>query len=404
MLMLLGAAAVVASFLLLYSLHETTAALHETTAALHRLQTVMFKDQEVVHNDDISLCKILAPIPDNLSWIPVPLDERGDFSLGRPNHCQGPTGMGVDLKRCCVGQCRHPRHFIRRDSPAFEGLFVKPDMEGLVSMDTMLEYLHYFVQQKNLERGNNNTDNIHSNEQPPIIDTCVLWFIGDSLSQDQADAAVCKLINLGYEIPKPQACSIDEHRGQYGLRGTCEFTSQTSQYCPKVRVRYDWHDAKFHPLNRIDEAGPVIVNWGVWSNSPEKQFEWMEGFFRTLYNDFSKFSRPDRYAFMWREHEPQHFITKDGTYGGAVTKECGDAGVYKNYRNEAAIDFLQRNNIQIPVIKSFNALRPLHGFHTPGSGDCTHYCFSPWRFDLTWHGVAQGLLQNEAVVRYRCQR
>ena len=399
MLMLLGAAAVVASFLLLYSLHETTAAPY-----IHRLQTVMFKHQEVVHNNDDSLCKILAPIPDNLLWIPVPFDERGDFSLGRPNHCQGPTGMGVDLKRCCVGQCRHPHEFIRRDNPAFEGLFVKPDMEGLVSMDTMLEYLHYFVQQKNLERDNNNTDSIYSNGQPTIIDTCVLWFIGDSLSQDQADAAVCKLINLGYEIPEPQACSIDEHRGQYGLRGTCEFTSQTSQYCPKIRVRYDWHDAKFHPLNRIDEAGPVIYNWGVWSNSPEKQLEWMEGFFRTLYNDFSNFPRPDRYAFMWREHEPQHFTTKDGTYGGAVTKECGDAGVYNNYRNEATIDFLQRNNIQIPVIKSFKALRPLHGFHAPGSGDCTHYCFSPWRFDLTWHGVAQGLLQNEAVVRYRCQR
>jgi len=264
---------------------------------------------------------------------------------------------------------------------------MKPHLPGLVSMPTMLEHLHYFVQQKSFERSAN-SNNSHHNEPP--IDTCVLWYIGRSLSQDQATAAICKLTSLGYEIPDKKKCGIDDKFGL--LSGTCELASQSSQHCPKIRVRHDWQPRGYTPNPKRDnEAGPIIYNYGVHANSPEAIEDWMENGFRPLYDDFQANDDMGRYPFMWREHEPQHFATKDGTYGGSGTK-CQGSDVYDNYRNEAAIRYFEREGLQdkIPVIKSFNALTSLDRFHL-GKGDCTHYCYSPWRFDLTWHGIALGL-------------
>eukprot|EP00984_Skeletonema_dohrnii_P024680 scaffold13822_cov77-Skeletonema_dohrnii-CCMP3373.AAC.1 len=290
-------------------------------------KTVLLKDPLQLQGQgqvDHPLCQLLPQVPDDLSWMPVPIHERGTPCS---SHAEG-----INLKRCCVGQCRKSDTIISSDQPAYEGLFLKPDMQDLVSMPTMLEHLHVFVQQQNLERINSNPRNGRAHP----IDTCVLWYIGQSLTQDQASAAICKLTSLGYEIPNKKKCDIDDQDGL--LSGTCELTSQSNQYCPKIRVRHTYVHERWQRkrTSYVDEAGPIIYNYGVRANSLEKFDEWMERKFTD--DDFQAIDQVGRYPFMWREHEPQHFATKDGSYGGQASK-CQDSGVYNNYRNEAALRF-----------------------------------------------------------------
>lgn len=366
-------------------------------------KTVMLKDirlqgqgSQADHNNP--LCQLLPQVPDDLSWIKVPTEERGPQCS---SHAEG-----INLKRCCVGQCRKSPTIIRSDQPQYEDLFLKPDMPDLVSMPRMLQHLHHFVLQKELERRNGKT-----RRRTKPIDTCVLWYVGQSLTQDQASAAICKLTSLGYEIPDKKKCNIDDMDGL--LSGDCELQSQSNPYCPKIRVRHTYEHALWQRRRNSypDEAGPIIYNYGVHANSVMEFRAWMEDKFTDA--DFQAIKsygayrgQVGRYPFMWREHEPQHFATSDGTYGGQASK-CQDAGVYDNYRNEAAFRFFERNGVldKIPIIKSFNALRPLSAFHL-GFGDCTHYCYSPWRFDLTWHGIALGLqtlpeLQNACMQLHK---
>lgn len=378
-LILLVASAAAAVFLLNHHTPEYQQAPSHRRLNVLDPKTVMLKDPLQLQGQgqvDHPLCQLLPQVPDDLSWIPVPMNERGPRCS---SHAEG-----INLKRCCVGQCRKSNTIITSDEPAYEGLFLKPDMPDLVSMPSMLEHLHVFVQQQNLERINSNPR--YGRAHP--IDTCVLWYIGQSLTQDQASAAICKLTSLGYEIPNKKKCDIGDQDGL--LSGTCELTSQSNQYCPKIRVRHTWHEIWQRKRALIlDEAGPIIYNYGVHANSLEEFDEWMEKKFTD--DDFQAIDQVGRYPFMWREHEPQHFATKDGSYGGQASK-CQDSGAYNNYRNEAALRFFERKGLlgKISFIKSFNALRPLSGFHL-GFGDCTHYCYSPWRFDLTWHGIALAL-------------
>lgn len=340
---------------------------------------------------------MLTEIPDSLPWKPVPQNERE----------QTPT-CSNSSSRCCIGQCRKPRVKIMEGTQEFDDLFLKPDMEGLVSMTGLLEFLHFFVEQKRLERrvslmGNDENTNsanegmlpdvIDSQQQqppPPITDTddiypwCTLWFIGASTTQDQARAAVCKLSSLGYEIT----------RGGLDDLNFCELTSNVSQHCPRMRVRsvYSTHFL-VNDYQSEDEAGVVIYSWGVHANSLRVFARFMKETFQPLYDDFQSIdTHPGRYAFMWREHEPQHFAAPGGTYDGKLTT-CQDTGVYNNFRNEEVHRYFKVTGLveKIPIIKSYDALKPLYMFHY--GGDCTHYCYSPWRFDLTWHGVALGLQQ-----------
>ena len=323
-LILLVASAAAAVFLLKHHTPE-----YQAPSPSHRRlnvldpKTVLLKDPLQLQGQgqvDHPLCQLLPQVPDDLSWIPVPMHERGPPCS---SHAEG-----INLKRCCVGQCRKSNTIIRSDEPAYEGLFLKPDMPDLVSMPSMLEHLHVFVQQQNLERINSNPR--YGRAHP--IDTCVLWYIGQSLTQDQASAAICKLTSLGYEIPNKKKCDINDKDGL--LSGTCELSSQSNQYCPKIRVRHTWHDIwQRKRASILDEAGPIIYNYGVHANSLEEFDEWMEKKFTD--DDFQVIDQVGRYPFMWREHEPQHFATKDGSYGGQASK-CQDSGVYNNYRNEAA--------------------------------------------------------------------
>eukprot|EP00984_Skeletonema_dohrnii_P018307 scaffold8528_cov85-Skeletonema_dohrnii-CCMP3373.AAC.3 len=341
-LILLIASAAAAVFLL--NFHSPESAPSHRRLNVLDPKTVLLKDPLQLQGQgqgqvDHPLCQLLPQVPDDLSWIPVPMNERGPPCS---SHAEG-----INLKRCCVGQCRKWHTSISSDQPAYEGLFLKPDMPDLVSMPSMLEHLHGFVQQKNLERISSNS-RYYGRAHP--IDTCVLWYIGYSLTQDQASAAICKLTSLGYEISNKQKCDINDK--DMLLRGTCELTSQSNQHCPKIRVRHTLHDIWKRKRDSIlDEAGPIIYNYGVRANTLEKFDEWMETKFTD--DDFQAIDQVGRYPFMWREHEPQHFLTMDGSYGGQASK-CQDSGVYNNYRNEAALRFFERKGLlgKISVIKA----------------------------------------------------
>ncbi len=234
-------------------------------------RTIMLKDIQLQGQDgqgqvDHPMCQLLPQVPDDLSWIKVPMEERGPQCS---SHAEG-----INLKRCCVGQCRKSPTIIRSDQPQYEDLFLKPDMPDLVSMPRMLEHLHHFVIQKELERRNGKT-----RRRTPPIDTCVLWYVGQSLTQDQASAAICKLTSLGYEIPDKKKCDIDDMDGL--LSGDCELQSQSNPYCPKIRVRHTYEHALWQRRRNSypDEAGPIIYNYGVHANSVMEFRAWMDAKF-----------------------------------------------------------------------------------------------------------------------------
>jgi hypothetical protein len=52
----------------------------------------------------------------------------------------------------------------------------------------------------------------------------------------------------------------------------------------------------------------------------------------------------------------------------------------------------------VPIVRIFNALKPKWDFHSDNSGDCTHYCYTPWRFHLTWDGMLKGLQSLQSAA------
>lgn len=344
-------------------------------------------------HDDHHLTHLLQEIPNNLSWKPVTPTERESWSWANQS-----------LMRCHIGQCRRPAMLWEEQTPEWDGLFVKPDMEDMATMETTLEYLHYFVEQKKMEREGMKHPKKKGQHEAEPIDGCTIWFIGDSTTQDQASGAICALSHLGYRPSRN--CNL---RNQGLLRGTCDMIHPTAQFCPKTRIKFHWHllDNRRFYIGRFyerdvvhdSEAGVIVFSYGVHSNTRERFALLMETKFMQFYRGFTSSNRiyhPSRYLFMWREHEPQHFDTVGGTYQGIHTTTCVDAGEqsYDNFRNEEVWKFFEENDLlgKVPIIKAFDAQKPLAMFHY--DRDCTHYCYSPWRFDLTWHGVALGLQQH----------
>jgi hypothetical protein len=99
---------------------------------------------------------------------------------------------------------------------------------------------------------------------------------------------------------------------------------------------------------------------------------------------------------MYREHEPQHFYKPGGIWNWRRNAmECNTnitRDMYDNYRNEEAEVYLRSafGANDVPIVRLFDALKPLGKLHY-GLPDCTHYCYSPWRFHVTWHGMIIGI-------------
>ncbi|KAL3906608.1 MAG: hypothetical protein SGILL_009202, partial [Bacillariaceae sp.] len=343
----------------------------------------------------------------DLVWTPTPQEKRNSWEQSE---------RMSSMEHCMLGQCRQSG--IRLNASSTE--YLEPRLKNGVKVAGLQDVLNKMQESMTKKQQENKV--------------CTLYFLGDSLTSDTTMAAVCTLVNtMGYQITR---CKSDWLGGPaYGLdREFCErnnlvdkaFESQTMQQisyfelenedatapCHKVRVKMGLelmtNATGFTNVKKIfeggkmnDEYGLLIASRGVHCNSPECMQDYMRNHLQPLLTAPSD----DNYQFLWREHEPQHFGHNPGAAFalGNTTNNmgCGPPrnGVYNNFRNEIAETFLREHGFlgngtsQIQgIVRIYDALKPLWGLHQ--DKDCTHYCFSPWRFEATWHGIYQAMIGN----------
>ncbi|KAG7365925.1 hypothetical protein IV203_028595 [Nitzschia inconspicua] len=179
--------------------------------------------------------------------------------------------------------------------------------------------------------------------------------------------------------------------------------------CPTVRIKFTWGDSKragSMPLSSKlkvstlpDEYGLVLPGWGVHCNDRNCMRQYMKN---TIQPALSALPTKN-YQFFWREHEPQHFVNNPGGIFVPSGRNSGICGPIPNesfdsFRNEIAEEFLTSchlvgngDNQVRGIVRIFDALKPIWGLHNQRKNDCTHYCFSPWRLELTWDGIYRAM-------------
>jgi hypothetical protein len=130
----------------------------------------------------------IEQLPSNLTWVPIPSAERQHRCTAGP------------FQHCCIGQCPQAQFVIKPGIKAYDGLFVQPTAPNMniTDMRGLLTVLDRIVRHLNLP-------------------WCTLWFVGDSLSSDHAIAAICQLMQLGYEI---SGCNLVFGGHWYGEQDT----------------------------------------------------------------------------------------------------------------------------------------------------------------------------------------
>jgi hypothetical protein len=121
---------------------------------------------------------------------------------------------------------------------------------------------------------------------------------------------------------------------------------------------------------------------------------------RAGHNEGHEGDHANPFTVLWREHEPQHFQNPGGVFnvdGRHRPTKCRQVLEYNNFRNRQAEEYLRKHKLLGKgkvggIVRIFEALKPLWKLHYSDGKDCTHYCFSPWRFEVTWHGMYSTLL------------
>lgn len=309
------------------------------------------------------------------------------------------------FKHCCYGQCRKEINKIDVKKVLWkwntdenrEGEQSTGNRRHLANLTDVLEYM---------ERRKINRDK-----------SCNINFAGASLSKDHVMAATCQLTNnAGYELT---SCNTTDHLGKKSYGTDSEVSCQSSDYdiphfvfenkeakaCPKVVVSWISLKRKQKYVKRTmmkmlrDESfenGFVnVYNWGVHCNDHDKKC--LSNKIEKTLIPFVNNTKYDHWRFLFREHEPQHFNTAGGVYEeGKKDDECSAIkGKPDNWRNEEVVNILKRHNLtkKVRIIHLFDALVPLWQLHHPA--DCTHYCYNPFRFDLTWDGMLNALKEYD---------
>ena len=136
----------------------------------------------------------------------------------------------------------------------------------------------------------------------------------------------------------------------------------------------------------------MLWNWGVHCNTPGV------GCIQHVMNHtIARYVQDPRFSqwhMMWRETEPQHFayVHADGLFRPRRQPlHCGPASHAAKWRNEEAYHSWQNHlrHAGVAWVSIFRQLVPAWTFHYPT--DCTHYCYTPWRVEITWDGMVQGL-------------
>ncbi|KAL3798557.1 hypothetical protein HJC23_011861 [Cyclotella cryptica] len=314
------------------------------------------------------------------TWIPLTQTERNAYNEKEKLVC------GKPFMHCCLGQGRQLKT-VHEDISQLYVKWSKP----LASLTTLLDYM--------------------SQNRIP----CNLWFFGMSLSGDQTIGALCELMrDGGYKLDEVQCipyenerwnekdalkkCSMDKFgmpTGQY-----YQLTNPNRTSCPLA------HDGpKTVPQKRsflfVKQGGLMIINQGVHCNIPGCVSETLGNL---LTEEFLSMAEENQWKVLYRETERQHFATPNGYHkvGVSMNKCCAIQEEESDFRNDEAREFLQNLTFKwttkkkrIPIISLGRATIPLyfmHGFDIERQTyDCTHYVYSPWRFELTWDGILTGL-------------
>ena len=356
-------------------------------------------------------------------WVHVGIRDQEVYGIHDPA-CRTRTGF----RYCCLGQCHQPH----LQHPNSSQLLLKYVAEEGRELSNFHDLIKEYKKQK-LEESSNNTR--ESN--------CNFVFLGDSLSNDHAVSALCQTLMLRdeagqyvYEIssmscrPRPFG-SNDGNNSTWCKNATNSGTTQkykhlvytelersssrtvssnddnnSQPFCDRlllVQVRL-WNPAQnsvfpdipfaINELLKLESGGIMLWNWGVWCNQPRTGC--VENVLRQsllhIVND-QRFPQ-NRWKFMYRETEPQHFRTPslDGTFSPDVPIECAPIDHPATWRNDEAKQFLKDQglfNTLVAWVPIADALSDMWSFHHPH--DCTHYCYSPWRLHLTWDGMVHGL-------------
>jgi len=290
------------------------------------------------------------------------------------------------FKHCCLGQCRQANLKLSKNDVLWR-LNRK--------LSTLLDVLSRFP--KNIQH---NPDS-----------SCNIYFAGDSLSSDHAMAANCELLHSGYKL---KSCNANLGGEAYGndTKVQCQsnlypslshfiLENGNATSCKKVGIFFSGVDTAAHKFRESqtlnDEGGLFVFNHGVHCNNEGCLISYLRSHILPLVaGENATLSK--KWTFMYRETEPQHFDTSGGNFnpGHHKSNECIpiEEGKVNNWRNEKVESFLHNNGLkqQIQTIKLHNDLLPLAQLHH--GGDCTHYCYNPFRLDVTWNGMFQALSTN----------
>lgn len=342
------------------------------------------------NGDSLNTGKKETPI-----WVKTPLRMQQENDQA----CNSP------FKHCCLGQCRRsaklPRH---KSSWKLKGR----------NLDTITDVLDYFP------------NNISQPSQDPSDTTpCSILFMGASMSADQAIGANCQLINAGYKLTSCNAEMVFFAKGERDEEVQCEanlypdighflLENENAKACPKVLITFiNWWEhieKRGHPMdilslpsNKVinDNGGLLVFNWGNHCNGPRAKC--VEKRLTDMILPMVAGERAaqfQRWRFLYKETEPQHWPTIDGQYiSGAhqSLQKCAPTKSPDDWRNKEAQSFLKKNNLteRIPTIKVHDTLLPLWQLHA--KGDCTHYCYSPSRLDVTWDAMLKTLKAHDSV-------
>jgi len=141
-----------------------------------------------------------------------------------------------------------------------------------------------------------------------------------------------------------------------------------------------------------NDSGLMLWNWGAHCNKPGVGC--IDHVLNQALLPVTQHAGFRNWKMMFRETEPQHFDNPTGLYQieRPFELQCGNVDHPSPWRNIEAHQFLIRNELlrRVAWVPLFDRLLPFtYTFHYPA--DCTHYCYSPWRLELTWDGVVHGL-------------
>jgi len=143
-----------------------------------------------------------------------------------------------------------------------------------------------------------------------------------------------------------------------------------------------------------NDSGILLFNWGVHCN--DHDVSCMTEILDKLVT-LTKLEKLRKVQIMFREHEPQHFGTETGVYKGKSSQQCRAIEKVDDWRNEVAEAFLELNGLKerVKTVSIFKSLLLLYQIHH--IGDCTHYCYNPLRFEVTWKGILNAMEEFETL-------